>query len=115
MHELSITQSILEIALRHGEKAHASKITGLNLIIGQLSSVVDDSVQFYWDMIADGTLADGAKLHFTRIPAQLECQECGQIYHLEDNQLDGCPACESVKVKVNAGNEFRLESIEIEN
>jgi hydrogenase nickel incorporation protein HypA/HybF len=115
MHELSITQSILEIALRHGEQAQASKITKLHLVIGQLSSVIDDSVQFYWNMIAEGTLAEGAQLHFKRIPAQLACQECGQTYTLESNQLDGCPACESVKVKVIAGNEFRLESIEVEN
>jgi len=115
MHELSITQSILEIALRHGEQAKASKITNLNLVIGQLSSVVDDSVQFYWKMIAEGTLAESAQLHFKRIPARLECQECGQTYTLEGNQLDGCPACESVKIKVVAGKEFRLESIEIEN
>jgi hydrogenase nickel incorporation protein HypA/HybF len=115
MHELSITQNILEIALRHGQKAQASKITDLHLIIGQLSSVVDDSVQFYWEMIAEGTLAAGATLHFKRIPAQLECQDCGQTYSLESNQLDGCPACESMNVRVVAGKEFRLESIEIEN
>jgi len=115
MHELSITQSILEIALRHGKQAHARKITNLHLIIGQLSSVVDDSVQFYWDMIAEGTLAEGAQLNFKRIPAQLECKECNQIYTLNGNQLDGCPACESLNVKVIAGKEFRLESIEIEN
>ncbi len=99
MHELSITQSILEIALRHGEQAKARKITNLHLVIGQLSSVVDNSVQFYWEMIAEGTLAENAQLHFKRIPARLECQECGQIYTLEGNQLDGCPACESIKVK----------------
>ena len=115
MHELSITQSILEIALRHGKQAQATKITDLHLVIGQLSSVVDDSVQFYWDMIAEGTLAEGAKLHFKRIPARLECQDCGQPYTLESNQLEGCPACESAKVKVVAGKEFQLESIEIEN
>ena len=115
MHELSITQNILEIALRHGKQAQASKITALHLVIGQLASVVDDSVQFYWDMIAEGTLAEGAALDFKRIPARLECLECGQIYHLENNQLDGCPACESLNVKVVAGKEFRLESIEIEN
>ncbi len=115
MHELSITQSILEIALRHGEQAQASKITDLHLIIGQLASVVDDSVQFYWDMIAEGTIAESAKLHFKRIPARLECQECGQPYSLEGNQLESCPACESIKVKVVAGKDFQLESIEIEN
>jgi len=115
MHELSITQSILEIALRHGEQAKASKINSLLLVIGQLSSVVDDSIQFYWDMIAKDTLAEGAQLNFRRIPAQLECQECNQTYSLESNQLEGCPACESIKVKVIAGKEFRLESIEIDN
>jgi len=115
MHELSITQNILEIALRHGKQAQARRITDLHLIIGQLSSVVDESVQFYWDMIAEGTLAEGARLHFKRIPARLECNECNQIYTLEGNQLDGCPNCESVKVKIIAGQEFQLESIEIEN
>jgi hydrogenase nickel incorporation protein HypA/HybF len=115
MHELSITQNLLEIALRHGKQAHATKITDLHLVIGQLSSVVDDSVAFYWDMIAEGTLAEGATLHFKRIPAQLECKQCGQIYTLKGTQLDGCPNCESLSVKVIAGKEFQLESIEIEN
>ncbi len=115
MHELSITQSILEIALRHGSQARATKITNLNLVIGQLSSVVDDSVQFYWDMIAEGTIAEGAQLHFKRIPARLECQECSQIYSLEDNHLEACPACESAKIKIISGKEFQLESIEIDN
>ena len=115
MHELAITEQIAEIAIKHGEKNAAQSITDLYLVIGELSSVIDDSVQFYWDMIAEGTLAEGATLHFKRIPARLECQECGQTYSLEGNQLDGCPACESIKVKVKTGKEFRLESIEIEN
>ena len=114
MHELSITQSILEIALRHGNQAKAKKITGLNLVIGQLSTVVDDSVQFYWEMIAKGTPAECAELNFKRIPALMECQECSQTYVLEGNQLDACPSCESIKVHVLKGNEFRLDSIEVE-
>ena len=115
MHELSITQSVLEIALRYGVQAQATRITDLHLIIGQLSTVVDDSVQFYWDLIAKGTLAEGAQLHFKRIPAQLECSDCNHTYILEGNQLDGCPACESFNVKVIAGKDFKLESIEIED
>ncbi|MFN2270088.1 MAG: hydrogenase maturation nickel metallochaperone HypA, partial [Anaerolineae bacterium] len=51
MHELSITESILKIALRHAEQAGAKRITRLNLVIGELSGVVGESVQFYWDMI----------------------------------------------------------------
>ena len=114
MHELSITQNILEIALRYGHQAEAKKITDLYLVIGQLSSVIDESVQFYWDMIAKDSIAEGARLHFKRIPALLECQECKNSYTLNGKQLAGCPYCESIKVKVVEGKEFQLESIEIE-
>ncbi len=59
MHEMSVTQSLLEIALRHAEQADAQRITRLNLIIGELASVVDNSVQFYWDIISKETIAAG--------------------------------------------------------
>jgi len=114
MHELSITQQILAIALKHGEKAQAKKISDLYLVIGQLSSVVDDSVQFYWDMIAENTICEGAKLHFERIPAVLECRDCQKQFALEAGSLTACPNCESIQITVIKGKEFRLDSIEIE-
>jgi hydrogenase nickel incorporation protein HypA/HybF len=73
MHELSVTESILEISLRHAQEASAKRITNLYLVIGQLASIIDDSVQFYWDIISKGTIADGATLHFRRLPAKLIC------------------------------------------
>ncbi|MCJ7724498.1 MAG: hydrogenase maturation nickel metallochaperone HypA, partial [Anaerolineales bacterium] len=67
MHELSVTQSVLEIALRHARQNNARRITDLYLVIGELASIVDDSVQFYWDMISKDTIAEGARLHFKRL------------------------------------------------
>ncbi len=113
MHELSVTQSILEIALRHAESARAARITDLNLVVGQLSSIVDDSVQFYWDMISQGTPAEGSQLHFRRVPTELLCQDCGHRYKPAAEDL-ACPRCSSIRVKVVAGEEFYLESIEVE-
>ncbi len=113
MHELSVTQSILEIALRHAESAGAAHITDLYLVVGQLSSIVDDSVQFYWDMISQGTLAEGSQLHFRRIATELLCQDCDHRYKPSGDDL-ACPACSSIHVKVVAGDEFYLESIEVE-
>jgi len=52
MHELSITQGMLEIVLRHAQQARAQRITQIHLVIGDLSSIVDDSVQFYFDFIS---------------------------------------------------------------
>ncbi len=113
MHELAVTESILEIALRHAEQAGATRITGLNLVIGQLSSIVDDSVQFYWDIVSQGTLAEGARLNFRRIPAEMLCLDCNTRYHLEKEAL-ACPTCGGVRVKVVAGEEFNLEAIDVE-
>lgn len=113
MHELAVTESILEIALRHAEAQKAKRITDLRLVIGQWASVVDDSVQFYWDTISDGTIAKGATLHFERIPTELACLDCGKTYQPDSHDLL-CPECHSTRLKVLKGEEFRLESIEIE-
>lgn len=112
MHEMSITQNLLDLALRHGKSAGVKKIIGLNLVIGELSSIVDDSVQFYWEFIAQGTIAEGAELHFERLPAILHCQDCGQEFARNEDYR--CPACQSQHITVASGDEFYLKSIEVE-
>lgn len=112
MHELAVTEQIKEIALRHAEAAGAERITDLYLVIGDLSSIVDDSVQFYWDFVSEGTAAAGARLHFRRIPAEMVCQACEHHYSPSDALL--CPRCDSGRVRVAAGDEFYLEAIDVE-
>jgi hydrogenase nickel incorporation protein HypA/HybF len=113
MHELSVTQSLLEIALRHAERASARRIIRLNLVIGELASIVDDSVQFYWDFVSQGTIAEGAVLHFERVPATLRCLGCDHTFPLNGREY-ACPACGERKVVAAGGDDFRLESIEVE-
>ncbi len=113
MHELSITESILEIATRHAEAAGAQKVTGINIIVGRLSSVVDDSVQFYWDIISQDTICAGAILQFERNPARMKCLECATEYTF-DHDLIPCPQCGSFLAKIISGEEFRMDSIEVE-
>jgi hydrogenase nickel incorporation protein HypA/HybF len=113
MHELSVTESVLEIACKHAEQAQAKKVTDIYLVIGKLSSIVDDSVQFYWDFISKGTICEEATLHFKRIPAEMVCLDCGHNYTLND-ELTPCPQCGSARIRVVAGDEFNLESIEVQ-
>jgi hydrogenase nickel incorporation protein HypA/HybF len=113
MHELSVTESLLEIAQRHAAQAGARRVTDLYLVIGRLSSIVDDSVQFYWDTVSQGTVCEGARLHFERLPAKLLCLNCSEIYFLTQD-LAPCPKCSSDQVKILGGTEFHLESIGVE-
>ncbi|MBN2046773.1 MAG: hydrogenase maturation nickel metallochaperone HypA [Anaerolineaceae bacterium] len=112
MHELAVTQNILSIATRHAQQAQASKVTDLYLVIGDLSSIVDDSVQFYWDFITEGTICAGSKLHFKRIPAKARCEKCDHIFEMK--QLIPCPNCGSARFKITEGEEFFVESISVE-
>jgi hydrogenase nickel incorporation protein HypA/HybF len=113
MHELAVTQSILDISLRHASQAGAKRVTDINLVIGQFSSIVDDSVQFYWDIIARDTIAQGSLLHFERIPGEMTCCNCGHTFHPSDKTFE-CPSCSSSFVNITKGEEFRVDSIDVE-
>ncbi len=113
VHELSVTESLLNLAVRHAEQAKAAHVTDLYLVIGRLSSIVDESVQFYWDMISEGTICEKARLHFERVPAKFRCLDCDEEYQLP-GELIGCPRCKSEHIQVIAGDEFRLDHMEVE-
>ena len=113
MHELAVTQNILDLAAQYAGKEDNARVTDLHLVIGALSSIIDDSVAFYWGFLAEGTICEGARLHFTRLPAVFLCIDCDRKYELE-NGLRACPHCKGHKVKLQQGEEFLLESIEVE-
>jgi hydrogenase nickel incorporation protein HypA/HybF len=114
MHELTVTQNILNVALHHAENAGATRIEAIHLVIGQMASIIDDCVQFYWDIISKETLAQGAVLHFERILARLSCETCHRSYLLDESELT-CPYCGGSAVKLIAGDEFYVDSIEVES
>ena len=113
MHELTITEHILQIALAHLPPQEDVYISDVHLVIGDLSSIVDDSVQFYWDILAENTAASNATLHFQRLPAQLTCQTCSHTYRPPPEDW-ACPACGGLRVRVVTGEEFYVEAIEVE-
>jgi hydrogenase nickel incorporation protein HypA/HybF len=113
MHELSVSESILNIAIKHARTAGSSRIMDIYLVIGRLSSIVDDSVQFYWDFITEGTIAEGSKLHFRRLPAEMHCEDCDLNYAPGEGEL-ACPECGGVRVRVISGDQFYVEAIEVE-
>ena len=113
MHELSITQQILDIALNKAGEVGASTIKSIDLVIGDMSSVVDDCVQFYFDILSKDSIARGAQLSFKRIPLKMRCRQCGHVFTPE-REAWSCPQCKEWNVEVMAGNEFYLDSIEVE-
>ena len=113
MHELSVTESLLDITLEHARKAKAQRVLTVNLVIGDLSSFVGESIQFYFNILSKGTEAEKADLRISRIPARVRCKPCQHEFTPEGmNWL--CPRCGGLIEEVISGREFYVESIEVE-
>ena len=112
MHELAVTEEILRIITAHAERGAATRVTDIYLVIGELSSFVDDSIQFYFDTLSSGTIAEGAQLHFERIKTRFRCRACGEEFEPQERDWR-CPSCQALGGDVIAGKEFYVDTIEV--
>jgi hydrogenase nickel incorporation protein HypA/HybF len=113
MHESPIVQELLDTALRHAAEHHATRVAAVHLRLGELSAITADSVQFYWDHMSEGTICEGATLHFTSVPAQVQCLDCGHTASLGPD-TEACPACGGLRLQLTGGEEFVLESLDLD-
>ncbi|MCJ7604438.1 MAG: hydrogenase maturation nickel metallochaperone HypA [Dehalococcoidales bacterium] len=113
MHEFSITESILKLAVEKAAEAQAKKITRINLIIGDMSGIVGECVQFYFDVLSKDTVAAGAELVFDLRKTQARCQSCGNVYPPKEDDWS-CPDCGKTAVDVVSGRECYMESLEVD-
>lgn len=114
MHELPATQGMLQVALDAAAEAGGGRIREIHLMVGDLASMVDDSVQFYFDLLSRGTAAEGARLVFRREPATLTCAACGLETDVRPPLPPACPQCEDLRIRVSGGQAFRVESLEVD-
>jgi len=113
MHELAITQSMLDLVLEQAEKAGAKEVGKINLIIGEMTGVVEECVQFYFNFLSQGTIVEGAALSFTMIPTMARCRGCHKLFELKEFDWS-CPYCQGSSMEIIAGKELYVESIEVE-
>lgn len=113
MHELGITENIINIVSDKAIAAHASKVVKINLVVGELSGFVPDCIEFYFSSVRKGTIADEADLNFELAPVQLRCRHCSAVFCPQDT-LWTCPKCQSHSLEIAGGQELYVESIEVE-
>jgi hydrogenase nickel incorporation protein HypA/HybF len=113
MHEQSIVESLLAVALENAERAQAGRILKINLVVGELSGVLEEAANFYFSFLSRGTIASQATLVFRNVPAQLRCRKCERVFALEGSLLR-CPDCHEQEVEIVSGRELFVESLEVE-
>ena len=110
MHELAIAEAVVEIVLAH---ARGRRVTRIDVLVGHLRQVVPSALSFGVELVARGTDAEGAELAMIPVAAAGRCRDCGVAGPLAEFPF-ACAACGSLAVEVTAGEELRVDSIEVE-
>jgi hydrogenase nickel incorporation protein HypA/HybF len=110
VHELSLSGAIVNTVVKH---ADGRQVSVVNLRVGRLRQVVPPTLEFYFEFVARGTVCEGARLEQEVIDARLRCNACEREWAIEIPAFR-CPTCGGSDVGVAQGNEFEVESIEVE-
>ena len=110
MHELSLSSAIVNTVVKHAE---GRRVTVVELRVGKLRQVIPDTLEFYFEFVARGTVCEGARLDQQVIDARLRCKTCGHEWEIEIPAFR-CPQCTGSDVEIAGGNEFEIEAIEVE-
>ena len=111
MHEMGITQGILAASFDAAKQAGADRICEIRISIGELTEIQEFALQFAFEAMTPGTMAEGAALTVTHIPATSRCNDC-DIEYTHDRFEMLCPKCSSFNVTPLTGREMRIDSIE---
>jgi hydrogenase nickel incorporation protein HypA/HybF len=110
MHELAIAESVVRIACDH---AGGRRVTKVELKVGHLRQVVPDALAFAFELVAQGTAAEGADLEIEEVPAGGRCRECGTETVMSGFPLQ-CEGCGSLDVELERGEELLVDALELE-
>jgi hydrogenase nickel incorporation protein HypA/HybF len=108
---MGITQGILDSSFQAARDAGATQITEIRISVGELTEVVDFALQFAFEALTPGTMAEGATLVVTHVGAQSHCNECDTDFEHDRFEML-CPNCESFDVTLLHGRELQIDSIE---
>jgi hydrogenase nickel incorporation protein HypA/HybF len=113
MHELGITRSIIDIAEEHASRHGARRVRSVTILIGALSGVMAEAVEFCFEACAQGTRLEGARLIIEHRQGLGRCRQCQSEATLE-NMLACCPACGSFAIDLLQGDELRISELEVD-
>lgn len=113
MHEFPVTQSICRIAVDEAKRIGALRVTKIMIAQGSYTDYVPEIIQEYFNIVSEGTLAEGAELVIRKIPAVLHCRDCGMDSVVEHYRMR-CPLCLSGETELKSGKEFYIEGMEVE-
>ena len=113
MHEFSLMASVLKNVEDSAKEAGATQITCISLVVGRMTEVLPDAMEFALEALGEGTMAEGCQLQIKLLEPRSRCLACNREYD-HDRYHRSCPDCGSLATELIQGRELYIDAIEVE-
>ncbi|MFZ1385960.1 MAG: hydrogenase maturation nickel metallochaperone HypA [Thiolinea sp.] len=113
MHEMSLAEGIIQVLETEAAKQGFTQVKTIWLEIGALAGVEVSALEFAFEVVQRGTLAEHAQLVIINLPAHAWCMPCAQGVEIRQ-RFEACPLCGSYQLQVSVGDEMRIKELEVE-
>jgi len=113
MHEGSIAQNLLAIAIEKAEEYKANTITLIRVKVGEFTGVNQSALKFAFDNFSQGTMAGKASLKIISSPLLGKCRNCNEVFKIKKDNFK-CTKCHNLEIDIISGEDLYIEDIEIE-
>lgn len=115
MHEYSIVEGVLDSVIPAAEKAGADRIVCVRLRVGDMTEVVQESLDFMWGICCEqrGPMVEGCRLEVEYVYPRSACLKCGQEFEHDRFHLK-CPECGSASTMLLSGRELEIASMDVD-
>lgn len=114
MHEMALMGDILNIIQDDIQKRSFSKVTKIELIVGDISNAMPDALEMAFDVYKTQSipfLDKESKLVIIREEAKAKCYICDTEY-IPEQKLALCPNCKIPSGQLISGETFKVYSYE---
>ena len=113
MHEMGIIASVLDVVAASAAEAGATRVTAVNLRVGEMTEAIPDALEFAFEALTEGTPCEGAQLSIEMVSPTSMCLECAKDFE-HDRFHRRCPECGSYETVITSGRELEISSIEVD-
>ena len=114
MHEVGIAQEVLRIIESRARECGDGAVRSARLSVGALSGVAPESLRFALEVCAKGTRAEGMAIEIREVPVHATCRRCDYAWDFAPGQME-CPACAARDLRLEGGDDLRVDSFEMDD
>lgn len=112
MHEMSLAEGIRSVIEDASRANGFARVTRVRLEVGRFAGVEVAALEFAFDVVMRGSVAEGAELQIINLPGQALCFDCSKTVEIE-HRLDPCPICGGGRLLPQGGDEMRIKDLEV--